>query len=200
MESAVAPPLPRLPGMEEPAAAWVRDLYVELGGLQRTAMLKPVGWDLSLRGPHGRFVVELDEEQHFTRYRRISLSAGWAEPLPWVADYREYSATREADALRTHSSGGFWESIDSITQFGLAAAPGDLSGAGSPRWKQRALYDTMRDAAAATGAVRLARLSVHDDLGGVTLNDVLEGKAEADLGALLDLIDRRTTARRPVSV
>lgn len=191
-EPAVAPPLPRSPGLEHPAASWVRDAYLQLGGIQVTPLLKPVGWDLSLRGPSGRLVVELDEQQHFTRYRHATLSGAWAEALPWALDYRRYCQTREGDALATHASGGFWESIGSTTQFGEGAHPGDLAGAGSPGWKQRALYDAMRDAAAATGAVRLARLAVHDDLGGVTLNEVLAEEADFDADRLLDLLERRT--------
>ena len=193
IDTAVAPPLPRSPGLDHPVSAWVRALYLQLGGTQQAPLLKPVGWDLSLRAPSGRLVVELDEEQHFTRYRLTTLSPSWTDDLPWAADYREYCATREDAALVTHASGGFWESIGSATQFGAGAAPGDLSGGGSPTWKQRALYDAMRDAVAASGAVRLARLSVYDDVGGVTLNEVLEGDAEIDPDALRDLLDRRTS-------
>ncbi|MFG6477012.1 hypothetical protein ACFXP7_11570 [Microbacterium sp. P06] len=196
MDTAVAPPLPRSPGLDQPVAGWVRELYTQLGGVLQTPLLKPVGWDLSLRGSSGRLVVELDEEQHFTRYRLTTLAAPWAEGLPWTDDYRRFCLTREDAALLTHSSGGFWESIGSATQFGAAAPHGDLSGSGSPSWKQRALYDAMRDAVAASGGVRLARLSVHDDLGGVTLNDVLEDAAEFDDDALRDLLDRRTSGTR----
>lgn len=200
MDSAVSPPLPRSPGLDEPAASWVRDLYLQLGGIQRTPLLKPVGWDLSLSGTAGRLVVELDEEPHFTRYRLTTLEPKWAQELPWTAEYREQCESNEHAVVLTHSSGGFWESIGSISQFGPAAARGDLSGAGSPTWKQRALYDAMRDTAAATGAVRLARLSVYDDLGGVTLNEVLEAGAEFDTARLLELLHRRTTGVRATTV
>jgi hypothetical protein len=196
MDTAVAPPLPRSPGLDQPVATWVHDAYLQLGGVQQTPLLKPVGWDLSLRGASGRIVVELDEEQHFTRYRLVTLSAPWVDELPWAAAYRELCATKEGAAVVTHSSGGFWASIGSITQFGEAAPNGDLAGAGSPGWKQRALYDAMRDAVAATGGVRLARLSVYDDLGGVTLNEVLEDGAEFDHDLLRALLDSRTTGGR----
>lgn len=196
IDSAVAPPVPRHPGLGDPEASWVRELYRELGGLQRTPLLKPEGWDLSLRAPFGRLVVELDEEQHFTRYRLVTLAPEWTAALPWTEDYRMLCRTHETAALNTHSSGGFWESIGSITQFGPSAPHGDLTGQGSPRWKQRALYDAMRDAVAATGAVRLARLSVYDVLGGVTLNEVLEDDVDFDPDALRALLERRTTGAR----
>jgi hypothetical protein len=196
MDTAVAPPLPRSPGLGEPVASWVSDAYRRLGGVQRAPLLKPVGWDLSLRGASGRIVVEFDEEQHFTRYRLSTLSAPWAEALPWAVTYRELCASKEGAAVLTHSSGGFWASIGSITQFGEAAPHGDLAGAGSPGWKQRALYDAMRDAVAAAGGVRLARLSVYDDLGGVTLNEVLEDGAGFDQDLLRALLDSRTTRGR----
>jgi hypothetical protein len=51
--------------------------------------------------------------------------------------------------------------------------PGDLDGAGAPRWKQRALYDAMKDTArsAGAGAAVLARVSVWDPVAGATLGE-----------------------------
>jgi hypothetical protein len=39
-------------------------------------------------------------------------------------------------------------------------AAGDLDGEGAPRWKQRALYDAIKDTAPAALGVALARVSV----------------------------------------
>ncbi len=56
---------------------------------------------------------------------------------------------------------------------------------GAPRWKQRALYDAMKDAAALTGAgMRLARLATVDVVADSKLGAVLEGRAIVELGAL----------------
>jgi hypothetical protein len=62
----------------------------------------------------------------------------------------------------------------------------------SPRWKQRALYDAMKDAAAAVGQVRLARISIYDTVEDVALNDVLYGRAHVSADAIAELVDQRT--------
>jgi hypothetical protein len=76
--------------------------------------------------------------------------------------------------------------------FGPAGPRGILDGAGSPRWKQRAIYDAMRDAAALHGSVRLVRLSTYDEVGGATLGCALEGTAPVERDALQRLIEERT--------
>lgn len=187
------PAAPRSPGLPEPAHSWVMAAYRELGGIQREPRLQPGGWDIPTTES---LIVEFDEEQHFNRYRSATLNQTWAEDLPWKDDYLRYCADFEKAALRTHSGGGFWQSDGSIAQFGSAGARGDLNGDGSPRWKQRALYDTMRDAVAAAGMIRLARVSVYDTLEGVHLGEALRGQAPLDLSALADLIARRTSSRQ----
>lgn len=65
---------------------------------------------------------------------------------------------------------------------------------GAPRWKQRALYDAMKDIAVLGGQhLQLARLATVDVIGGIRLGDALEGRALADLDALRELLVRRTT-------
>jgi hypothetical protein len=64
---------------------------------------------------------------------------------------------------------------------------------GAPRWKQRALYDAMKDAAAAVGQVRLARISIYDTVEDVALNDVLYGRAHVSSDAIAELVNQRTS-------
>lgn len=184
---------PRCPGLPEPAQGWVFAAYRELGGIQREPRLQPGAWDIPTTEG---LIVELDEEQHFNRYRSAVLNLTWAEDLPWKDDYLGYSAEFEGSALRSHSGGGFWQSDGSVAQLGSAGPRGDLAGDGSPRWKQRALYDAMRDAVAAAGLIRLARVSVYDTLEGVQLGDALQGHAPLDLTALAGLIAQRTSSRQ----
>lgn len=181
--------VPRLPGLPEPAASWTIAAYRQLGGVLSSPILRPSGWDIQTTSG---LIVELDEEQHFNRYRAETLRAEWAENLPWQADYLHYCANYERVALKSHSGAGFWTSAGSARQFGPAGASRDLEGAGSPRWKQRAVYDAMRDSLAATGTVSLARLSVHDRLGSVRLGDALRGSAPLDLEELRELLIART--------
>lgn len=172
------------------ARAQLGVLYRELGGI-----LDPMpsyytgGWDIEL--PDGR-KVELDETQHFNRYRVISLQQEWARELPWRTDYLDYSRRFEFVCWRVASGGGGWTSPSADAMFGSAGPRGVVEGAGSPRWRQRALYDATKDIAALHGAVRLARLSVWGSVDGVLLGNSLVGLAEVDKEALMGLVDERT--------
>lgn len=74
---------------------------------------------------------------------------------------------------------------------------GDLRGDGAPRWKQRALYDAIKDTAPATELdVRLARVSVYDHVHGAQLGLVLEGFARVALAAVVEHVRARTAAPR----
>ena len=189
-EASARPPAPRLDTMPPEAAERVRDLYRALGGdAEEFVVFRPGVWDIVLADG---LIVELDEEQHFNRYRRATLEPAWADVLPWADEYRHYADDHEAAALKKASRGGYWASPSTERMFGPADAPGVFEPVGSPRWKQRALYDAMRDALAAAGAVRLARVATWDALGDTTLARVLDGRAEADHDALADLIDRRS--------
>lgn len=106
-----------------------------------------------------------------------------------------YCATSEQRCLRDSSHQGYWTRSSAERQFGPAAPRGDLtSPLGAPRWKQRALYDTMRDAyvLAGTSEHRLARVSIYDNVAGHILDDILNQKASCDPTALRDLIRART--------
>jgi len=62
-------------------------LYQALGGMEPT--LRPGSWDLAARTETGEvIVIGLDEELHFNRYRRQTLSA------PWYAGEIEVSESR----------------------------------------------------------------------------------------------------------
>lgn len=177
--------------MPPAAAARILDLYRSLGGsAEAFVVFRPGVWDIVLADG---VIVELDEEQHFNRYRRATLEPGWTATLPWAADYARYSAEHEAAALKKASRGGYWASASTERMFGPADAPGVFTPSGSPRWKQRALYDAMRDVLAATGEVRLSRVAVWDDVGDTTLARVLDGRAEVDHEALAELVSRRTS-------
>jgi hypothetical protein len=176
------PPAPRLDNMPAEAAERVLEVYRALGGTAESMVVfRPGVWDIVLADG---CLVELDEEQHFNRYRRVSLDPAWADSLPWTADYRRYCDEHEKASLRKASRGGYWASPSTERMFGPS---------GSPRWKQRALYDAMRDALAAAGAVRLARVAVWDELGDTTLARVLDDRAEPDHEALAELLALRST-------
>jgi hypothetical protein len=166
----------------------IRDLYDALGGVSdRFDALRPGSWDLAFsRG----LVVELDEEQHFNRYRLHTLTGAWANGMPWTADYIDYCERFEADCLRFGKGQGRWRNHSSERFFGVGAEPGNFQDVGSPRWRQRALYDAFKDA---VPGVRLARISVHDRVGDLSLDSILRSTDETHAGAVLDLVRTRTT-------
>ena len=187
------PERPRAPRLDTiPAEAVERTLRLldDLGGTtSEFAPLRPGAWDIVLSDG---LIVELDEEQHFNRYRAITLAPGWCDGLPWTDDYRRYNTDHEDAARRKAARGGYWTSRSTEAMFGDPGEPGVLTGAGSPRWRQRALYDGMRDALAASGAVRLCRVAVWDEVGGQLLARVLDGRVDADLEDLAELVESRT--------
>jgi hypothetical protein len=183
------PAAPRLDSLPSPLRDDVLDLYRALGGRSGRPALRPGAWDLALASGT---VVELDEELHFNRYRAQTLDRSWSARLPWRVDYLAMCRAHEQECVRAGSWGKRWTNPSCEAMFGPSGTAGDL-GAGAPRWKQRALYDAIKDAQAAVGAgPSLVRLSVHDTLGGTTLGAALEGRAAADPGALRGLVDRRS--------
>lgn len=184
---APAPAAPRLSDLGD-LAAEVRELYRQLGGVHPEPVLRPGAWDLAFEGG---VVVELDEELHFNRYRGATLDPQWTAPVPWRHDYLRYCVAHEPGCLAAATWGKRWTNPSCARLFGDGGPPGDLSGAGAPRWKQRALYDAMKDAAAARGAVQLARVATVDLLAGARLGDVLEGRADVEPGAVAELVGQR---------
>jgi hypothetical protein len=185
------PRAPRLDDFPGEVAEDLLALYRNLGGVQQAPTLRPGAWDLSFDG----ILVELDEELHFNRYRRVTLESHFGATAPWASEYLNACVRHESDCLRAGQWGARWTSTSSAGMFGRAAEAGDLASAGgAPRWKQRAMYDAMKDAAALTLArVQVARLSVWDDVESVRLGDALKGRNVMDIAALSRLFAARTT-------
>jgi hypothetical protein len=185
------PPAPHLQDLPEKRIAEIMDLYRALGGSRLQPNLRPGPWDLALQGG---VVVELDEEPNFNRYRRLTLEPDWAEPLPWRDDYLRYTLDGEGDCLASAASGRRWTNTSCEALFGVADPPGTFDSGGAPRWKQRALYDAIKDAAALSSPdLHLARLAIADNVGGVPLGRALEGRGAVDVDALSRLVAQRTT-------
>ena len=182
-------PAPRIDDLGSDLGGDILDLYRRLGGRIDRPELRPGPWDLAMGG----LLIELDEELHFNRYREMTLARPWADALPWSLSYRDACATREPDCLRAAQWGQRWTSSGSEGMFGQAAAPGDLAApSGAPRWKQRALYDAMKDASVLEGDFKLARLSVYDEVSEELLGDVLRGRATLEIDDLMTLLTSRT--------
>lgn len=174
-----------VPTLESIAAAelasLVTEMYRRLGGVNTTPRVKPGGWDVAT--PRGAW--ELDEEQHFNRYRLVTLRSDVYRRLASFdnATYRRYSRAHEDRCLRKAGSRGYWSSTSSVVEFGPGEEPGVLSGAGAPRWKQRAFYDFVKDLSPHVLNVPVTRVSVWDD--------VVCGKRIASVGWVLDQASRK---------
>lgn len=191
LRSGAAHQPPRLDVLSRELAADVLDLYRSLGGTSHRPLLRPGKWDLALEGA---LLLELDEELHFNRYRQLTLERGWSRHLPWRLPYVRLCEQYEAECLRAGSWGKRWTNPSCEAMFGLADPAGDLSTSyGAPRWKQRALYDALKDAyALEITDHRVVRLSVYDEVSGVKLGAVLEGSAPVVPEDLLTLVTERT--------
>ncbi|OIH92844.1 hypothetical protein [Curtobacterium sp. MCBA15_001] len=175
----------RLEDLPDQSRAAVLDLYRGLGGLLEYPVLRPGSWDLAYAG----VLVELDEDMHFNRYRAATLETPFASSLPWATDYREFAAMHER---RSGTGGRRWTNPSAERMFGPADPHWMFEGNGAPRWKQRALYDAMKDAAASAGIVRLSRISVHDRIDRVLVEDHLRGRASIAPDRLRAFVERRT--------
>jgi hypothetical protein len=181
---------PRLAEIAGEVETGIRDAYGHLGGLDMHPVLRPGSWDLSF---DGGLVVELDEELHFNRYRAMTLDFPWADELPWKADYVRLAGSHESHCLSAGRWGKRWTNPSCERMFGPAAPAGDFDNGGAPRWKQRALYDMVKDAAALTHPdLRLTRISVYDRIDGIEVSQLLDGSATVSLESMALFIKGRT--------
>lgn len=140
----------------------VNRIWKNLGGIGEAYPLLFGDWDMILEG----FILELDEEQHFNRYRATTLKSftyhvgnGFE-----LIDYTRYCLQYENECLEKSSWGKYWTSPSIERQFGLPGINGDLEGNGSPRWRQRAFYDYLRDVFAMIYRIPLIRVSIYDKI------------------------------------
>ncbi len=189
LQAAVTPASPRLADLSPDGTEIVRHLYESFGGRLDPAGLRSGPWDLAFDG----LLVELDEELHFNRYRAHTLAGQWADALPWTTTYREFCVDFEERCIAAGSWGNRWTNPSCARHFGDGDPPKVFGHEGAPRWKQRALYDAIKDAyALSPDQPRLARISIYDQIGNMSVGDVLDGRATTDAKMLVNLLRRRT--------
>lgn len=151
-------------------------VYRLLGGILDTPPLRFGPCDIVTKN----FVVELDEEQHFNRYRKLTLGSVIYSDTKWFdhVRYKAYCDDFEELCLKKAARGGYWSNASTEKQFGPAAEKGVFAGNGSPRWKQRAFYDFCKDFAGKVNDMPIFRLSVYDSID--------SGDFEITLGKALD--------------
>ena len=180
-------PTPRLEDLCAESQAETLRLYRALGGQIESPALRPGAWDIRVDG----VLIELDEELHFNRYRLVTLHSVSYERLVWFpADaYQMLCQEYETDCLANGRSQKRWMNDSTERHFGPSSARGDLSGNGSSRWKQRALYDFMKDVSVLRSeAPALARISIWEplpDASGLTVGAVVNGASGVEYAARL---------------
>lgn len=187
-------PYPRLSDvLESPLYAEIDRVYHLLGGVLQQFELNLRAWDIELEGT----AVEFDEQLHFNRYRLATLdSPAYAQLLGFpLAAYREHCEKHESECLSAGGFGGKWTSRSTVRQFGEGAPPKDLSGLGSPRWRQRAFYDFVKNLSPRLIGVQVVRESIWDTVpedGQVRrVLDVLRSPQEGSAVGLAKLIAGR---------
>lgn len=187
-----SPRLTRVTDLPADLRVRVQATYATLGGLPSAAgRIRPGPYDLAFQHPdRGLVVVELDEEQHFTQWREQTLQQPWAGDVPWTEPYLRYCS--ESPHYRLH--GHYWTSPASERMFGPADPPGDFTNMGSPRGRQRALYDAVKDL---LPGPPLARVAVHDSVAGATVERILRGKAQDRQDELVSAVEARFSNRGP---
>ena len=138
----------------------INNVYKSLGGILPDAPIKFGKFDFVCSD----FILEFDEEQHFNRYRKLTLNAA-IYPIEHfnLHDYFDYCLSKESLCLKKASFGKYWTSPSTEKQFGKSNEKGDLTVNGSARWKQRAYYDFLKDAWAKSENIKLIRLSMFDE-------------------------------------
>lgn len=162
-----------------------RRIFGALGGeADRFPERGPGRWDLvTAEG----LVVELDEEQHFNRYRAATLAVLTDAALPWSSSYAGYCAGMER---RCTARRGWWTNPSSERVFGPSDPEGVFAAHGSARWKQRAFNDALKDLAP---DVRLARISIYDVIEGRTVDSILKTSDDAWATRVRVFIEDRIT-------
>lgn len=189
------PPKPQMEDIEKADLySAVTKVYKELGGILDIFPCNVGKYDLAL----DNYIIELDEEAHFNRYRLVTLnSIIYAQNNSFsVETYKSYCKNHEDFAIRRRSGGGFWTNPSTEKQFGKASKNRDLSGNGSPRWKQRAFYDFLKDLVPLLYGIPLIRISIYDEYDAgdgkrISVNNILNNSDERHFKLIYDEINRR---------
>lgn len=136
------------------------EMYKNLGGVHETLKFRLGRYDISCKD----FIIELDEELHFNRYRKLTLQADVYKKLSTfpLDNYLQYCKTHEKECLRAGGFGGKWKNSSTEKYFATSSNNGKLSGIGSSRWKQRAFYDFLKDISQLILGVNIIRISIWD--------------------------------------
>ena len=156
----------------------IQRVYKEVGGVCESFPTN-YRWDI----PCKDFILELDEELHFNRYRLTTLNSSIYKDYHFfsVKNYKDYCRKYEHRCLKVGSWGQKWKSESSDKQFLQSGLKGDLNENGSSRWRQRAFYDYLKDINSLVRNIKVIRISIYDKFHNEALKDILEMQDEIKL-------------------
>ena len=164
----------------------IETVYRNLNGQQSIPPTRFGPWDIEMKD----FIIELDEERHFNRYRETTLKSELY--LNWksfdIEKYRLFCTKFEQKCLSAAGWSGNWKNNSTEKQFEKSNTEKELAGNGSSRWKQRAYYDFVKDVSSQIMGVPIIRISIYDTIDSLTINELLNNHRKE---ILLNYIENR---------
>ncbi len=147
------------------------DTYIKLDGQLEVLPINYGSWDISTKD----FIIELDEERHFNRYRLETLSSGIYDKYTnfSVDNYKKNCQNQEKQCLSAASWGKNWKNDSTEKMFCKSNINGNLSGNGSSRWRQRAYYDFLKDITSIIRNIPIFRISIYDKFRDKSIESIL---------------------------
>lgn len=167
---------PKIYDFDSKHYGYVKDVYTNLKGQLDEIPLNIGNWDVSTE----KFIIELDEELHFNRYRAITLTSDLYNnhksfnPKEYLLFCNEF----ETLCLKAGGYGGKWKNNSTEKMFLKSDSFKVLEGNGSSRWKQRAYYDFVKDIASMIIDIPVIRISIYDKYNGSTIGELLDANHE----------------------
>jgi len=129
---------------------------------------------------HDNFVLALDEELAFNRYRKNTLKSPFYEKFERLNlnQYQRYCRTYEKNCLKIGLQKGVWTNKLAEKYFKKPSEPGDFFGNGSPGWKYISFQQFLQDVYAEENRWNFHRISIYD-------NVLTEGKLQP-IGKLME--------------
>ncbi|MFW5759945.1 MAG: DUF7255 family protein [Cyclobacteriaceae bacterium] len=129
---------------------------------------------------HDNFVIILDEELSFNRYRKKTFNSALYDNFKGLnkGQYQRYCRIYEYNCLKVGLKQGVWNNDKAEQLFGIPAEPGDFFANGSPGWKLIAFQHYLQDVYAMEKEWNIIRVSIYDNI-------LLDGQLQP-LGKLLE--------------
>lgn len=159
------------------------NVYHRLGGILTTIPAGVGRYDIDTPN----FIIELDEENHFNRYRLSTLQSDIYNDNHNL-DVELYIGYCKSYENKCCTHGKYASSDSTNKQFGKSVVDGDLKDVNRTRWKQRAFYDYIKDITSLVIGVPIIRISIYEVYKGKTIETLIKNHCE-DL--LIEYINMR---------